>query len=72
MLAKFFQTYSRRRWAYAIGEIVAISLAAFCGLTLWSGDGHEIGARATSACLLILSMLVFVGIVIERQRDPKV
>lgn len=77
MIAKFLHSYSRRRWAYALGELVAISTAALCAFSLVGGQRYRINptdggiSPFTAACVGALALVVFVITVVVREQDDR-
>lgn len=77
MLAKLFMTYSRRRWAYACGETLALSISALCALALiagrhWPIQIGELGFPFLAGCVMVLGLIAFIVLVIVREQDKKV
>lgn len=77
MIARFLKDYSRRRWAYAFGELVSISTTALCAFSLLGGHRFELGANDsgiapfTASCVGSLGLIVFVVLVMLRGQDDR-
>jgi hypothetical protein len=70
-----FMKYSRRRWAYAIGEVVSIAVFALTSSVAVQGRAFRIGvndpgmARITAICFMALAAGTFVIVVCLKQLD---
>lgn len=70
-----FLNYSRRRWAYALVEVVSIAVFALCASVALQGRAFRIGlndpgmARITAWCFITLSAGMFVIVVCLKQID---
>lgn len=70
-----WMTFGRRRWAYAIGEIVSIVVFSLCCSVLFVEHGYAAGendpgmARITAGCFIALSAGMFVFSVCLKKID---
>lgn len=70
-----FLTHSRRRWAYACGEVVSIVVFALCASVAFADRAYRIGvgdpgmARITAWCFMALSAGTFAIVVCLKQID---
>ena len=77
MIARFLRSYSRRRWAYATGELVAISTCALCAFSLLKGQRYQLVvgdtgiSPFTAACVGALALAVFIITVVVREQDDR-
>jgi hypothetical protein len=77
MIARFLKAYSRRRWLYAAGEMLSLSIGAICLWAVCTGKRFQLTpddagiAPFTAGVLAILSIIVWIVIVIMREQDAK-
>lgn len=70
-----FLSYRRRRWAYAVIEIIPIAIFGLCFSVVFSDRAYRIGindpgmARITAACFMAVSAVLFVLAVCLKKID---
>lgn len=70
-----FLSYPRRRWAYAVGEVVSIAVFALCASVAIGSNSYRMGlndpgmARITALCFMALSAGTFIIVVSLKQID---